>query len=95
MITPVAHGYIGSRDVTRADMSGAWAAGGVVSTAVDVEHFFHALLSGELIAPELLSKMKAPGLSPNPSWSHYGLGLAELDMDCASAYGHGGEFPGS
>jgi D-alanyl-D-alanine carboxypeptidase len=66
--------------------SGAWAAGGLVSTAADLQAFFTALFAGELISADALAEMTDTGVY------RYGLGLmADADYDVV---GHAGSIPG-
>ncbi|WP_192497138.1 serine hydrolase domain-containing protein [Gulosibacter chungangensis] len=75
-----AHGYVTegalSIDVTEQDASLWSGAGGVVSTVSDVNTFMRALLTGELIAPELLGQML--NLLPQG----YGLGVQSRTDTC-------------
>lgn len=93
-----AHGYadLGEAvpvDVTLVDPSAAWSAGGgLVSTARDIADFYAGLMDGALLEPGLLEQMMTTvhardGLD-------YGLGIAEIDLSCGTAWGHRGEFPG-
>jgi D-alanyl-D-alanine carboxypeptidase len=71
-------GPVGLVDVTQANPSWAWAAGGMVSSAADLARFYQALLGGRLLRPELLKAMEttvdASGqLGPG---AEYGLGAA-------------------
>jgi D-alanyl-D-alanine carboxypeptidase len=102
---PFAHGYLlagngevptpGGRpvDVTAWHPGWAWAAGAVVSTAREIEHFYAALLGGRLLQPaqqaELLRTVRIPGGA-----DEYGLGLQKLYLRCGIAWGHGGSVPG-
>lgn len=78
-----AHGYVTqgalSIDVTEQDASLWSGAGGVVSTVSDVNTFMRALLTGELIAPELLGQMLT--LLPQG----YGLGVQSRTDTCPAA----------
>ena len=76
---PHLHGYIGDRDVTEFDHSFAGAAGEIVSTTADLNHFFHALMTGHLLPPQFLTDMKT------------GLGLATRQLpDGTRIWGHNG-----
>ncbi|MDH6142821.1 D-alanyl-D-alanine carboxypeptidase [Kitasatospora sp. GP30] len=84
------------RDVTELDPSVAWAAGELVSTNSDINHFFTALLSGKLLAPAELAQMRttvpADKLGPG---TRYGLGLMSQPLSCGGVFwGHGGDIPG-
>lgn len=83
-------------DVTDLDLPFYWAGGGVISTAPDVARFLHALLSGELLPPELRAEMLTTVVSD--SWDEsdeYGLGIAKITSvmgkatsPCGAAWGH-------
>jgi D-alanyl-D-alanine carboxypeptidase len=94
---PHSHGYlqIGSRtvDVTRLKPSWAWAAGEMISTNVDLNRFFAALLGGRLLHPAELAAMKAT-VPVEPGFG-YGLGLYSLDLSCGrTIWGHDGGIHG-
>jgi D-alanyl-D-alanine carboxypeptidase len=93
---PAARGYerLGGRfhDLTRYDMSVAWASGSIVSTAADVNRFYAALLEGRLLPARLLAQMEHsrpafPGFG-------YGLGLGHAVMCGQQVWGHVGGVPG-
>ena len=69
-----------------------WAAGGIVSTADDVQRFFAALLRGRVIGPTLLGEMEK--LVPAGS-NRYGLGIATFPTPCGPAWGHTGNAQGT
>ena len=101
---PHADGYLGfpspafppaganRADATGLSPTGAWTAGGLVSTAADLGRFLHALLSGELLPRPQLAAMKQ--LRPAPPLDGYGLGLAGVPSPCGRQLGHDGEYPG-
>lgn len=93
---PVARGYEKGEDVTTPQLTWAWAAGAVVSDARDLAAFFDRLLSGQLLSTDLLSRMRDPNGTPMPDigYDRYGLGLAELETQCGTAWGHEGRLPG-
>ncbi|WP_210441300.1 serine hydrolase domain-containing protein [Nocardioides xinjiangensis] len=92
---PRAHGYEGRRDVTHDDLSFAWAAGGVVSSARDLDAFLSGLTSGELLDAEAFEDMARPrGELRNGGNVEYGLGLGRRHVRCATVIGHGGAVPG-
>ncbi len=64
-----------------------WAAGGIVSTADDVQRFFAALLRGRVLGPALLREMET--LAP-AGRLRYGLGIATFPTPCGPAWGHTG-----
>ncbi|RSM69311.1 serine hydrolase [Amycolatopsis sp. WAC 01375] len=85
-------------DVTRQDISMAWAAGALVSTPSDVTRFFSALVGGKLLRPQELAEMQstvdAPGFD-TVGGSRYGLGIATFKLSCGGqAWSHGGNTPG-
>ncbi len=91
---PIARGFEDGDDVTSADPSWIWAAGGIVSTADDVSLFFLALLDARLTSPESLKQMLAPRDAVVPAGGPYGLGIERMETDCGTAYGHHGSVPG-
>jgi D-alanyl-D-alanine carboxypeptidase len=107
MPKPYAHGYLLPRnglvpvrtylDVTAWNPSWAWAAGAMVSTADDLARFYGALLSGDVLKPELLAAMEdTVPLTLDPTGPGYGLGLMH-DVDvaaCSDTWGHDGAVPG-
>jgi D-alanyl-D-alanine carboxypeptidase len=70
----------------------AWAAGGIVSTADDLQRFFAALLRGHVLSPALLREMET--LVPAGS-QRYGLGIATFRTPCGPAWGHTGNVQGT
>ncbi|MFF2615840.1 serine hydrolase domain-containing protein [Kitasatospora sp. NPDC058046] len=84
------------QDVTETDPSFGWAAGQMISTNSDLNHFFSALLHGGLLPPAQLAEMKktVPAEAVGPG-AAYGLGLVSRPLPCGGLYwGHGGSFPG-
>ncbi|HJS50049.1 MAG TPA: serine hydrolase domain-containing protein [Gaiellaceae bacterium] len=69
-----------------------WAAGGIVSTADDLQRFFAALLTGRVLGPALLRQMET--LVP-AGRLRYGLGIAAVPTSCGSAWGHSGNVQGT
>ncbi|WP_367134185.1 serine hydrolase domain-containing protein [Saccharothrix sp. HUAS TT1] len=97
--TPVGDGFAGPRlhehvDVTGIDLSPAWAAGGLVSTAEDWNRFLTALMSGRLVPRRLLDEMRDPVPQGGGSANGYGLGVMEVRTSCGTVWGHSGGFPG-
>ncbi|SFY32891.1 serine hydrolase domain-containing protein [Streptomyces atratus] len=85
-------------DVTEIDPSWGWAAGQLVSTDSDLNRFFTALLSGDLLQEAQLTQMRTgtepAGATFGPG-ARYGLGLVSKPLPCGGLYwGHGGSFPG-
>jgi D-alanyl-D-alanine carboxypeptidase len=92
-----AHGYFvvdkpPATDFTRFSPSIGWAGGSIISTPEEVTVFYRALLSGQLLRPELLKQMMTT--IPGSNGEQYGLGLAQKTLPCGTAWGHGGNFPG-
>jgi D-alanyl-D-alanine carboxypeptidase len=104
MPRPFLHGYElepGKRpeDVSLlVNPSGAWASGGIVSTALDVGSFFRAYVAGRLFgAAERGAQLRfRPGSSspPGPGTNAAGLGVFRYRTRCGTVYGHTGSFPG-
>jgi D-alanyl-D-alanine carboxypeptidase len=70
----------------------AWAAGGIVSTAEDVQRFFAELLQGRLLGPQALGEM----LTLLPAGRiRYGLGILAAPTSCGPAFGHSGNAQGT
>lgn len=69
-----------------------WAAGGIVSTADDVQRFFAALLRGRVLSPPSLREMET--LVP-AGRQRYGLGIATFPTPCGPAWGHTGNVQGT
>ncbi|WP_233434192.1 serine hydrolase domain-containing protein [Nocardia yamanashiensis] len=83
-------------DITRLEVSGAGAAGAMVSTGADLNTFFTALLSGRLLPPAQLAEMKRTVTidAPGPPLG-YGLGLMHRELSCGKdTWGHGGDIDG-
>ncbi|MFF5294721.1 serine hydrolase domain-containing protein [Paractinoplanes globisporus] len=80
------------KDFTLYNMSWAWSAGEIVSTARDLDVFYRALLGGRLLAPPLLAQMETtvPQVPDNPAAGGYGLGLYWVDLPCGRFWGHDG-----
>ncbi|WP_413774904.1 serine hydrolase domain-containing protein [Actinocorallia sp. A-T 12471] len=80
------------------------AAGDVVSTTSDLNRFLTGLLSGQLLAPATLAKMKTTSPIPTPpgtpAQGDMGFGVQRLTVDCPSGpdvpvWGHPGGWHGS
>ncbi|MER6375463.1 serine hydrolase domain-containing protein, partial [Streptomyces mirabilis] len=76
-------------DYTTVNMSIAGAAGEIISTTADLDHFFRTLLSGGLLRPAELHEMTA-----DTSGDGWGLGLEMATLPCGTIVGHGGGTPG-
>nr|PZN29822.1 MAG: hypothetical protein DIU80_08680 [Chloroflexota bacterium] len=97
----LAHGYQRRRDLTELDMSFAWAAGNMASTADDLARFARALFGGELLGAEMMAEMASFTPAGGGGWSRtlrYGLGLMEERLRSgdvsAVVYGHTGMLGG-
>ncbi|WP_214410641.1 serine hydrolase domain-containing protein [Sphaerisporangium fuscum] len=86
-------------DVTGADLSWAWAAGGMVSTTSDVHRFLRALLSGRLLPPAQQREMFTTVSTEGADWvpdTRYGLGVYAQKLPCGvTLWGGGGYIQGS
>ncbi|MFJ3106146.1 serine hydrolase domain-containing protein [Streptomyces sp. NPDC086835] len=80
-------------DMTKSNMSWAWAAGALTSSTHDLNTFNKALIGGKLISDDMLKEMKEA--EPLGAGAPYGLGITRLDdPDFGTAYGHTGGTPG-
>src|SRR4029450_8851783 len=84
------------RDFADFNMSWAWAAGEMISTADDLNRFYRALLTGRLLNRTLLAQMQTTGaVDPSaPEAAGYGLGIAWVAIPCGRFWGHGGGVVG-
>jgi D-alanyl-D-alanine carboxypeptidase len=88
----LARGYARGQDYTELNMSFAWAAGGLTSTAEDTLRFGRALFGGELLRPEYLALMRS---YVDAGRDDYGLGLIQTTfLTLGSAEGHTGGLAG-
>ncbi len=69
-----------------------WAAGGIVTTADDLQRFFAALLKGRVLGPTLLREMRTVVPAGR---LRYGLGIAVVPTSCGPAWGHSGNVQGT
>ncbi|WP_433266493.1 serine hydrolase domain-containing protein [Actinosynnema sp. CS-041913] len=97
--TPIGEGFAGPQhhdrvNTTGIDLSAAWAAGGLVSTARDWNVYLSALMSGRLIPRAQLEQMRTAVPQGGGSDDGYGLGLMEVHTPCGTVWGHSGGFPG-
>jgi D-alanyl-D-alanine carboxypeptidase len=102
----IANGYdesifnVGRRNVTAFRESletGAYAAGGILSTAPDVAEFVRALFTSEMLADQTVSRMRTFVDAPDEDVTTqrgYGLGVRKLVIDGRSLVGHTGTIPG-
>ncbi|SEH02078.1 D-alanyl-D-alanine carboxypeptidase [Nonomuraea solani] len=86
-------------DVTEMNASTAWAAGGIVSTAGDLQKFYRALLGGRLLPPAQQKEMFTGVSTEGGGWipnTTYGLGVFWQKLSCGvTAWGGGGAINGS
>ncbi|MGW1073138.1 serine hydrolase domain-containing protein [Streptomyces sp. NPDC002537] len=83
-------------DSTEQTASWVWSAGGVVSSARDLDRFMTALLaggSGGLVSDDSLRQMTSV-LPTNTAKVGYGLGVREFSLSCGKVLGHGGIVQG-
>jgi D-alanyl-D-alanine carboxypeptidase len=82
-------------DFSDYDATIAWAAGGLVSTPVDLDRFYGALLGGRLLRPAELAEMRrtVPADLGIPG-ARYGLGLGSIPLSCGEFWGHEGGILG-
>lgn len=87
------------RDVTDADLSWAWAAGGMVSTTSDLHRFLGALLGGRLLPHAQQKEMFTTVSTEGADWvpnTRYGLGVYAQKLSCGvTLWGGGGYIQGS
>lgn len=104
MPRPFIHGYELEPGQEPEDVSellnpaGAWASGGIVSTANEVGSFFRAYIGARLFSPatrrlqrDFVSGSSSP---PGPGENEVGLGVFRYRTDCGTVFGHTGSFPG-
>ena len=93
--TPDVHDYAAGKDVTATnDLELFGPAAGVVSTVGDLDRFFAALWSGDLVDGALVDDMRTPRGTLPPYGNNYGLGLGLAEFRCGTAVGHDGEMAG-
>jgi D-alanyl-D-alanine carboxypeptidase len=90
---PHAHGYLSVDgelvDMAEFNASQAWSAGAIVSTASDLNRFYAALLTGELLRPAELQAL----LTTVPADADFhagGLGISRLSLPNLVVWGHTG-----
>jgi D-alanyl-D-alanine carboxypeptidase len=98
---PYADGYFppsltgdGYLDVSFWSPSLQWAAGALVSTALELTRFYQALLSGRLLSPVLLHEMTTTVTGPDYPGLGIGLGIWAVATPCGTVWGHEGGAPG-
>lgn len=86
----------GARDLSEFNMSWAWTAGEMIATTADLNTFFRALLSGQLLSAATLDEMltTVPFLPELPQAGGYGLGIYSLPTACGEFWGHDGAVIG-
>lgn len=86
-------------DVTELNASGAWAAGGMVSTAGDLHLFLRALLGGRLLPQKQMEEMFTGVSTEGGGWipnTTYGLGVFWQELPGGqTVWGGGGAINGS
>ncbi|MGC8787486.1 MAG: serine hydrolase domain-containing protein [Anaerolineae bacterium] len=102
----IANGYdetllhLGRRNLTGFRTSletGAFSAGGVLSTSEDVASFTHSLFTGQILNDAILVQMKTFIEAPDkdvPLQKGYGLGVRNLIIGGENLIGHTGSIPG-
>lgn len=92
--------HLGRRNLTGLRLSlhsGAFSAGGIVSTSSDVARFTRALFTGEIVSDESLAQMTTFVLAPDavaPERIGYGLGVRQMVIKNEAFVGHTGAIPG-
>jgi D-alanyl-D-alanine carboxypeptidase len=91
---PHAHGYLPVDgelvDLAQFNASQAWAAGEIVSTADDLNRFYAALLTGELLRPAELEAMLTT-VDTGDGGGGYGLGIGRVELPSGLVvWGHTG-----
>jgi D-alanyl-D-alanine carboxypeptidase len=103
---PFIHGYsfdapgLPLEDVSEAiSASGAWASGGLVSTAADLNTFIRAYAGKELLGKGIRRQQRSFHLGgasdpPGPGQNAAGLAIFRYETSCGIVLGHTGSFPG-
>jgi len=90
---PHAHGYMAVDgelvDIAELNASQAWSAGGIVSTAKDLNRFYAALLTGELLHPSELQALQTT-VPTDADFHTGGLGISRLNLPNLVLWGHSG-----
>lgn len=104
MPRPYIHGYEVVRGKQPEDVSEfinpalAWASGGVVSTAADVNRFIRAYVGGDLFSRRIARSqddfVRGSSSPPGPGRNDAALALFRYRTHCGTVYGHTGSFPG-
>ncbi|MFI6168752.1 serine hydrolase domain-containing protein [Nocardia sp. NPDC051052] len=91
----LAQGNSGLVDLSEVNPSVAGSAGGMISSAADLNEFLAALVNGDLLRPAELQEMMSTRPTGNSYHDAYGLGLQSTPLPCGGLYwGHDGGFPG-
>ncbi|CCH35517.1 serine hydrolase domain-containing protein [Actinosynnema sp. NPDC047251] len=96
---PIGDGFAGPQhhqhvNTSAIDLSAAWAAGGLVSTAADWNRFLTALMSGRLLPAAQLAQLRTAVPQGGTTDDGYGLGVMQINTPCGTVWGHSGGFPG-
>jgi D-alanyl-D-alanine carboxypeptidase len=79
-------------------MSGAWASGGIQSTAADLNRFIRGYVGRSLFNRDTqdlqLHFVKGHSEPPGPGVNSAGLGIFRYKTKCGVVYGHTGNLPG-
>ncbi len=104
MPTPYVHGYDLPKGAKPDDVSElinpalAWASGGIVSTARDVNKFFRAYVGGDLFSRRIAKSQNdfvvGSSSPPGPGRNQATLALFRYKTRCGTVYGHTGSYPG-
>ncbi|HET6997457.1 MAG TPA: serine hydrolase domain-containing protein [Solirubrobacterales bacterium] len=83
---------------TLLSMSGAWASGGIQSTAFDLNRFVRGYVGARLFdrgtQRQQLQFVKGHSEPPGPGTNSAGLGIFKYETQCGVVYGHTGNLPG-
>lgn len=83
---------------TLLSMSGAWASGGIQSTAADLNRFIRGYLGRRLFDRDTQRQqfefVTGHSEPPGPGVNSAGLGIFRYKTDCGVVYGHTGNLPG-
>jgi len=76
----------------------AWASGGMVGTAAQLDRFIRGYAAGDGLSAELVAAQRnvVPGDSgpPGPGANFSGLGIYQYETSCGTFFGHTGNMPG-
>lgn len=77
------------------DLSSRFSSGGLRSTAEDLARWAHALLAGDVLAPDTWRAMTTPGVTSAGEVTDYGLGFAAYPVRGRKVVAHAGGVPGA